>query len=348
LALNCKLILIKYSKISFKNIILFLYNLKKLLHIVNKSSSQAVRDLEPNTHLIGNYEFNKTASQEECYNICDEDFRCAAACFTFPTECRFYKFGFEQLSESVGSTAYIKPEVKSEMSILDKLTDTFPLVKQHTRLNGYYHNFDTLTPSECFRACKKSAKCGGASFTFETKWRYNCFLCRAGEFTEIVDKEDDSSDLWTSYTKSSSLIKSTNSSQSTMSGRKTLKKTRLIGNSYGKQDSASLDECFAKCDEDSKCAAACYSFTVSECHLHKYGFVPLQVPVDPWTAYIKPEVVSETAGSQSRLREDFQTALGSTRYVNFYDSLNTFELHRSVLSSVGRRRIAARLRSPRT
>jgi hypothetical protein len=129
-----------------------------------------------------------TTTSDQCFDKCDADFRCAAACFTFPNECRFYKFGFESIVNSVGSCAYIRPEVRDEMSAnnIDKLNQTFPIVKTSTRLFGHYHNFDTLTPAHCFKVCASSTRCGGATFTTDNnnKFPHNCFLCQRLQFTQ--------------------------------------------------------------------------------------------------------------------------------------------------------------------
>jgi hypothetical protein len=138
------------------------------------------------TSLFGHYAESRQSSSlpNECFDKCDDDFRCAAACFTLPDECRFYKFGFEQLSDEVtsGSTSYVKREVLNAMASMDKLNNTFSVVKSKARLIGRLQGFDTLTPAQCFRACRASGECSAASFTVDTTWENNCFLTRDEHF----------------------------------------------------------------------------------------------------------------------------------------------------------------------
>jgi hypothetical protein len=105
--------------------------------------------------------------------------------------------------ESSGSTTYIKSEVKKEMANIDKLNEKYPLVKINKRLSGHYANFDTLTPAQCFEACKASTDCGGATFTIDRMWLFNCYLCHPGQFTESTDPNDKETKpyLWISYKK---------------------------------------------------------------------------------------------------------------------------------------------------
>jgi hypothetical protein len=136
--------------------------------------------------------------------LCDKNRKCAAASYSATAnddECLLYKFGFEQVSGVNDSTIYIKPEVRVGMSSLDNLTDTFSIVKQHTRLYHVYDGFDALTPFECFEACRASSKCGGAAFTVDIKSVFNCNLSPVDGFTMSNAREADAF-LWTVYIKS--------------------------------------------------------------------------------------------------------------------------------------------------
>jgi hypothetical protein len=138
-----------------------------------------------------------------CFDLCDRDAKCAAARFTFPTDCFVYKFGFEQVQESNGSVSYIKPEVKTEMANLDKLNETFSIVKQHTPLYGHNRSVDTLTPSACFNKCKMSRGCGGAAFTIDTSVSRNCFMFPVDGFKQSRERKTKIADvkLWTAFIK---------------------------------------------------------------------------------------------------------------------------------------------------
>jgi hypothetical protein len=153
-----------------------------------------------NTRLLNHYTEYESATADECFDLCDVDKVCAAACFVFPGKCRLFKFGFKRVSQRDGeeeSTAYVKPEVDEEMSSIDKLSFKFPLVKQNTKLLGHYTSFDTLTPSECFKACKLSRRCGGATFTTDATFSNNCHLSRDDKSAaDAIEAE-----MWTSYTK---------------------------------------------------------------------------------------------------------------------------------------------------
>jgi hypothetical protein len=146
------------------------------------------RVTEPNQSLLGHYSQKTTRTSNECFDTCDNDAKCAAASFDPPNICRFHKFGFEQVKDSIGSTSYIIPVVRDEMANIDKLGDTFQIVKPFTRLLVDYKHFDTLTPSECFEACTSSSKCGGATFTVDSSSPFNCYLCPVGSCTERNQK----------------------------------------------------------------------------------------------------------------------------------------------------------------
>jgi hypothetical protein len=144
----------------------------------------------------------------QCFDLCDADnAKCAAASFTQPAQCRLLKYGFKQIRGSSGSTAYIKPDVRTSIADtnFETLNKDFPVVKKFKRLFGHYANFDTLTPRQCFDACKTSTDCGGATFTIDRKWLFNCYLCHPGQFTESNEQnaKENQADLWTSYVKSS-------------------------------------------------------------------------------------------------------------------------------------------------
>jgi hypothetical protein len=53
----------------------------------------------------------RTFNEDECFDICDVETKCAAACFTNSDTCRFFRFGFEGQAGQTSATAYIKPEV---------------------------------------------------------------------------------------------------------------------------------------------------------------------------------------------------------------------------------------------
>jgi hypothetical protein len=147
-----------------------------------------------NTRLVDQYSTKTTTTVAECFDQCDSDERCGAACFTLPTQCRLSQIGFAQVT-SVGSTAYIKPDVSDEMANMDTLGIEFPVVKQRTRLSNHYGNVYKLKPSLCFADCQESEKCGAATFTFYDQWSLNCFYFEAEKYGEGSD------DKWISYFK---------------------------------------------------------------------------------------------------------------------------------------------------
>jgi hypothetical protein len=155
--------------------------------------------------LQGHYAEHSNVSQNACFAMCSEDFRCAAACCIYPDVCRLFKYGFERADGIVGSTAYVKPEVVREMA--GQLGDVFPNVRHSIRFTNEYDLFDTLTPSQCFRQCNNSKRCGGASFTTDNQWVNNCYLYKTGQFQISDNKEG--IEFWTSFTKAKFAPKTT-------------------------------------------------------------------------------------------------------------------------------------------
>jgi hypothetical protein len=166
--------------------------------------------IQANTRLAGHYEEPKTSSTDECFEICDADESCAAACLTLPGQCRLFRFGFETIGNTSESTAYVKPEVAADMANMSSLINKFPTVKMRTKILNFYHRFSAMTPSRCFNACKQSASCGGASFSGKPADSFNCYLCRAEHATDAsrVVAEGNSlkvnTDMWTAYFKEAS------------------------------------------------------------------------------------------------------------------------------------------------
>jgi hypothetical protein len=310
-----------------------------------EAQDQATPAVLENTRLLGHYGEFKTQSQDECIGKCDADFKCAAACFAYPAQCRLFKFGFEQINEISGSTAYIKPEVAAELASIDTLGDKYPTIKQNVKLANFMDHFDSLTPSQCFKQCKVSRSCGAASFTTETKWLHNCYFYSPGAFKESTNP--DGAEFWTSYVKpktgSQPIVTATrrpftqtatsivtrkttdaaayNPSNSVDRSDSVQQATRLIGNVYAKHVTYNEVQCFDKCDADVKCAAA--SLTSSDCNLHKFGFTQRTRDSSAWIAYIKPEVSRDLADS-GKLSDMFPPGVRkSTKLVNFYDSLDS-------------------------
>jgi hypothetical protein len=141
-------------------------------------------------------------SQDECFDKCDGESRCAAACITPFAQCQLFNYGFERTDGITDFTSYIKPEVSEALASEGKLSIMYPVVKINTRLVTHYDAFDTLTPAQCFKLCSASRMCGGASFTVEIERDTNCFLFKGGEFTESTDADGDLN--WISYTKAGS------------------------------------------------------------------------------------------------------------------------------------------------
>jgi hypothetical protein len=150
--------------------------------------------------LLNHYVQYKIAIEDVCFGKCDEDFKCAAACLTYPDTCRLFKYGFDRADEITGATAYIKPEVTAELAIdLSTLNETYPAIKPNTRPVNFYDTFDALTPSQCFKQCKMSRMCAAASFTSDNKYLNNCYLIKSDSFKESDDR--DLIESWTSYVK---------------------------------------------------------------------------------------------------------------------------------------------------
>jgi hypothetical protein len=264
------------------------------------------------------YDTQNAGGASDCFDKCEADAKCAAASFQSP-ECSLLKFGFEKESDVSDCTAYIKLEVVVDMTGMEKLTNKFPIVKLKTRLLGFYSNIDTLTPSQCFDTCKASSDCGGATFTTDAKKPKNCFISHPGSFTESTSKF--LSELWTSYTKVVNEVALDNSSvEIQVTNERVLfmqENTRMLGNIYANLRSASVNECFDKCDADAKCAAA--TATKTECFLLKYGF-EVKTQEEGWSAYAKPEVVIEQSNFDKLAQET--PFLLKTRLVNHYYSLD--------------------------
>jgi hypothetical protein len=148
--------------------------------------------------LLGHYAEHKFTLKDECFDRCDADPRCAAACFTQPQQCRFFKYGFERANGISGATAYVKPLVSEALADEHKLTEMYTVVK-NKKLRNPYDTIDTLTLAQCFKLCKSSRMCGGASFTSDPKWMNNCFLFKSANVTESEDRDGDF--YWTSYIK---------------------------------------------------------------------------------------------------------------------------------------------------
>jgi hypothetical protein len=99
------------------------------------------------------------------------------------------------------SISYIKPEVVAELlKSIVQLNAAFSTVSLSTKLFGFYlSHFDTLTPSQCFKRCANNARCAGASFTSDFRFRHNCYMHKSEQLT-IIDKAE-GIDLWTTYRK---------------------------------------------------------------------------------------------------------------------------------------------------
>jgi hypothetical protein len=285
----------------------------------------------PDSYLVGNYAQEKTTTSDECFDKCDAELRCAAACFTLTNECLFYKFGFKIRTNYTGSCAYIKPQVNDEMAANnnDKLNRTFPLVKTNTRIFGVnYHvfdMFDTLTPSECFNACAQRKKCSGASFTIDHKRPHNCLLCHRLHFTPSttyskLNIPEVPALFWTSYIKA----EWTSEAEPVILGsvedprsKHVFENTRLLGNVFATHHTRNASECFDMCDADAICGAACSNRFV--CDLLKYGFTKLYSSV--WTTYSKP-AVSYEMDNFARVASELSMLL-QTRFTNAYAGLDT-------------------------
>jgi hypothetical protein len=289
--------------------------------------------------LLGHYAESKTASADACFDLCDEDFKCAGACFTLPDECRLFKFSFRQFNKTVNSTFYIKPRVAADASTsIEQLNITFPIISKHITFSNPFVAQDMLTPAMCFITCIKVVKCGAASFTTDPKSKHNCFLFRTGEFTEIRVAGVDS-EFWISYTKpaglqspvlidaTTSLPVSTRVPKPTTSPKTTTISTTtasvfkklILANTvldgyYGVYNLPTSAECFALCDEESTIAAASFS-PPTECRLLRYGFTTNQTVGS--TGYIKSEVMAEMSVKSADKSVKYETRLLDEHYRRF-------------------------------
>jgi hypothetical protein len=168
-----------------------------------------------NTRLYNHFARYKAVNSRDCFDKCDADFKCAAACFTLPSACRLYKYGFERVAGVSDSTAYVKEKVSRAMSE-SELSAAYPVVVRARKLVGEnMYNFDTLTPEQCFRACKVSKVCGAAAFTAEIHELYNCYLFKSDGFKQKVTSVE--SEYWTAYMKSGETAPATSQDPSTVS-----------------------------------------------------------------------------------------------------------------------------------
>jgi hypothetical protein len=304
-------------------------------------------DVNEDLSLLGHYAEHKISSRDDCFSTCDtEGSKCAAACLTLPDQCQLFKFGFEQIGESSGSTAYIKSEVRKELAeTMDSMNEKFPLVRGNKKLIGHYQSSDTLTPSQCFNKCKQSPDCAGASFTIDTNWPSNCYFSAAGKFTESSSQTTGklNTQLWTSYTKQeeepitssrrpvtiSVTTPSTTFTEITTTTKRSgfyllpfiLSNTRLIGQSIPSK-STTASQCFTECDSNPQCAAASFPESPSpKCQLFKFGFEQ-RFRTQGWSSFVKPEV-SDDIENMDKLTVKFPIVKLNTRLVNSYDNIDT-------------------------
>jgi hypothetical protein len=162
--------------------------------------------------LIGHYDQHDLPTNIDCFERCNSDPKCAAACFTTlsdesgeaSTLCYSFKFGFRKKTVLDGSSAYIKPEVARETKQLSSLGDEFPTVKQNARYSTtyqHYDNFDALTPAQCFKQCKASRICSAASFSMNTETEQNCFIYTRRRGTASDTENPVSANKWILYRK---------------------------------------------------------------------------------------------------------------------------------------------------
>jgi hypothetical protein len=286
-------------------------------------------------------QFN-TTSQDKCFDKCDADPRCAAACLTQPGQCRLFKYGFDQADGISGSTAYIKPEVTAALASASQLSDKFPGLKPNTKLVNHYDAFDTLTPFKCFNSCKKIPSCDAASFTIDNSQPFNCFLFKKNQYTVSGDR--DSVDLWTSFAKElfeaervvatttatqvtdnftpmpNSATEATSASPGKVDRKFILPNTCIVGHN-DELATGSADECFNKCDDEQiKCATACFT-EPNLCRLAKFGFGADKKSSS--VLYIKSEVKDELIGFKA-LGDKFRVVKHSTKLVgSSYDQFDT-------------------------
>jgi hypothetical protein len=314
-----------------------------------------------NTRLQEPFAIFKTISEEGCFDKCDADPKCAAACLTVPLTCRLFKYGFQQVNSIGGSSSYIKAQVLAELN--SQLAVKFPTIKPRTMFLNYYDAFDTITPSLCFATCTASQACAAASFTTGVKYLFNCYMYKSGQYRTSQSAEG--IELWTSFTKSSTSgeqrplpVRTTTTTEEPVSQtvaetvttsqpteadehssgngerQHVLANTRLL-TYYDELKTQSSGECFDKCDEQTViCAAACFTLP-NVCHLAKFSFSKGEQSDDS-TAYFKPEVYKELFGS-SQLSEKFREVKQSTRLVGTnhdqYDTLTPSDCFGDCLKS---------------
>jgi hypothetical protein len=183
------------------------------------TKTEAYRE-EQNIILNGYNTESKTSSSTECFDKCDAEVMCAAACFTLPNTCRLLRYGFNQTDDNtLNSVSYIKAIVVTEIYIGEpKWNTTFPVVQSKTRFFKHYDLLSVTTPSQCFKKCKESVECDGASFTTDPTWSVNCALFHPGEFTDQTQSPlgyDLGLDMWMSYRKAAVTSTTTTTTTST-------------------------------------------------------------------------------------------------------------------------------------
>jgi hypothetical protein len=166
--------------------------------------------------------------------------------------------------------------------------------------------------------------CAAASFTANIDMQFNCFFFKNGSFQ--VNENRQMIEMWTSWTRAAPPVMATTTTKKLatqkIAEKYLLENTQLVGAVYEKQTVASEDDCFDICDETARCAAVSYNLLISQCNMHKFGFVRPLGFNDSWISYIKPEVAVDIE-DMHKLNETFHTVLLNTRYVNWYDSLDT-------------------------
>jgi hypothetical protein len=109
-----------------------------------------------------------------------------------------YKFGFEKVARATCASQFIKPEVQVEMDNINRLGETFSLVKPRAQLIGQpASSVNFLRPYLCFNACMQTAECAAASFTIDPRSPTNCMIYRQNQYKE----SNEVNELWTSYVK---------------------------------------------------------------------------------------------------------------------------------------------------
>jgi hypothetical protein len=158
-----------------------------------------------NTRLSGQEKQLQFDTASDCFNNCELNPECAGACFKSgggqrPSQCLVFKYGFVRRYPSLGWSGFIKPLVSEDMANIDKLTEKFPIVKLDTRFTKSFDQFNTLTPSQCFHACKQSVRCAAASFSKNSNWSDNCLIFKRG----VYEESDMEVEHWISYVKETS------------------------------------------------------------------------------------------------------------------------------------------------